>query len=117
MEILDESLNYYANLMLDDFKKSEIYKKFYVEAANLNCKIKVECGKSIDLKDKDIYLGIVFCDENDKPIEIYDEGEMSASISIVRVDEKNRYCFSHWFQDDFIEDIKLLINIIMKFKK
>ena len=68
MNILDETLNYYANLMLDDFRKSEIHKKFYEEATNLNCKMKVDCGKSIDLKDENIYLGIVFCDENDEPI-------------------------------------------------
>jgi len=92
--------------MLDDFKKKEIYKKFYIEAANLNCKIKVNCGKSIDLKDKSIYLGIVFCDENDKTIELYDEGEMSASISIVRVDEKKwniRCCkYVGWFGRSWI---------------
>ena len=117
MDILDETLNYYANLMLDDFRKSEIYKKFYEEATNLNCKMKVDCGKSIDLKDKNIYLGIVFCDENDEPIEIYDEGEMSASVSIIRVDKKKRYYFSHWHQDDFIEDIKWIISKIMELKK
>ena len=113
MNILDETLNYYANLMLDDFRKSEIHE----EATNLNCKMKVDCGKSIDLKDENIYLGIVFCDENDEPIKIYDEGEMSASVSIIRVDKEKRYYFSHWHQDDFIEDIKFLISKITKSKK
>ena len=116
MKILDDTLKYYATQILDDFKKSDFYKKIYAEATNLNYKIKTDCGKSIDLKDKYIYLGIVFCDENDKPIEIFDEGEMSASISIVRVDGQNRYYFSHWLQDDFIEDINLLINKIMESK-
>lgn len=117
MNILDETLNYYANQMLTDFKKSDIYKKFYKEAVDLNCKMKVDCGKSVNLKDNNIYLGIIFCDDCDKPIEIYDEGEMSASISIINVDKKNRYYFSHWNQDDFVEDISWLINKIKKLKK
>lgn len=117
MKILDETLKFFANQMIDDFKKSNIYKKFYVDAAKLNCKIKVECGKSVNLKDQNIYFGIVFCDEYDKPIEIYDEGEMSASISIIKVDKKNRYYFSHWNQDDFVEDISSLISKIKELKK
>ncbi len=117
MEILDKTLNYYVNQMIEDFKKSDVYKKLCVEAANLNCKIKVDCGRSVDLKDHNIYFGIVLCDEYDKPIDIYDEGEMSASISIINVDKKNRYYFSHWNQDDFVEDISWLINKIKKLKK
>ena len=115
MKILDETLNYFANQMIDDFKKSDIYKKLCDEAAKLNCKIKVDCGKSVNLKDHNIYFEVVFCDEHDKPIEIHDEGEMSASISIITVDKKNRYYFSHWNQDDFVKDISWLINKIKEF--
>ncbi|MBQ6783349.1 MAG: hypothetical protein IJP63_05045 [Acholeplasmatales bacterium] len=117
MKILDETLKYFANQMTDDFKKSDIYKNFYLEATNLNCKIKVDWGKSDNLKDSNIYLGIIFCDEYDKTLEIYDEGEMSASTSIIEVDKKNRYYFSHWHKDDFVKDIIELINTIKKLKK
>ena len=117
MEILDKTLKYYANQILDDFKKSDILKKIIVEAKELNCKISVKCGKSVNLKDDNIYLGIIFCEENDKPLEIFDEGEMSTSICIVKVDNKSRYYFSHWEQDDFIEDIMLIINKIKSEKK
>ena len=68
MRILDETLNYFANQMIDDFKKSDIYKKLCAEAAQLNCKIKADCGKSVNIKDHNIYIGIVFCDEYDKCI-------------------------------------------------
>ena len=117
MNILDETLNYYANQMLTDFKKSDIDKKFYIEAVDLNCKMKVDYGRSVNLKDNNIYLGVIFCDECDKPIEIYDEGEMSVAISIISVDKKKRYYFSHWLQDDFVKDIIELINKIKKLKK
>lgn len=117
MGILDDTLQYYTNQVLDDFKKSDVYKKLNTEVESLNCKIIVECSKSVDIKDNNIYLGITFCDECDKPIKIFDEGEMSTSISIVRVDKKNRYYFSHWQQDEFIDDITWLINKIKELKK
>lgn len=117
MNILDDTIKYYSNQIIDDFKKSDIYKKINDEVANLNCKIIVDCNKSINLRDKNIYLGITFFDEYDNPIEIYDEGQMSVSQCIVRVDKKDRYCFNYWHQDEFIEDIDWIIKKITEIKK
>ena len=54
MKILDDTLQYYADQILCDFKKSETYKRISDEAGNLNCKIIVNCDKSLNITDKNI---------------------------------------------------------------
>lgn len=106
---ISETINYYCENEMKDFKDSSFYKKIE-ELVNLK-ELKLECsyGKALD---KNLYLGISILDKNGELVEIFDDGFLTTSTMLIMVDKKDRFKFFSWQDEDFIEDLNWIIEKI-----
>ncbi len=105
-----ETIKYYCENEVQDFKNSSYYKKIEDLVALKNLIIECSYDRSLDTKDKNIYLGISILDKNNNYIELYDEGTLSISTMIVLFDKKDKIKFFPWNDNEFIEDLNWVIN-------
>lgn len=109
---LDDTLKYYCKKELEEFVSSSIYSKLnkLVESHRLN--LKLDFGNAVDEKDKNLYLSLSVFDKNGNLVEIFDDGFLTTSTTLIMVDKKDRYKFFSWKGKEFIEDLNWIIKNI-----
>lgn len=110
-ENLLEVLSLYCNNEIDNFKNSELYSKLQKLVNELNYILVCEYGKELNnKKSENLYLSITVFNDKNEVIEIFDEGFLTASTLLVLVDNKYRYKFFSWKDEEFVEDLNWLIK-------
>lgn len=109
---LDDTLKYYCKKELEEFVSSSIYSKLnkLVESHRLN--LKLDFGNAVDEKDKNLYLSLSVFDKNGNLVEIFDDGFLTTSTTLIMVDKKDRYKFFSWKGKEFIDDLNWIIKNI-----
>ena len=119
-ENLFNVLSLYCNNEIENLKNSELYMKLQKLVDELNYILVCEYGKELNnKKSENLYLSITVFNDKNEEIEIFDEGFLTASTTLVLIDKKNRYKFLSWQDDEFIEDLNWIIkqlNILAKNK-
>lgn len=94
------------------FTKSDLYNLLIETANKTNYTIDIFHGV-IKEKNNDIYcISINVIDEYHKFIELYDDGQLSAFVTLVNV-KKNKAQFYKWNDIDFTEDIEKIIDFLI----
>ena len=102
-----KTIRYYCQLELNDFKRSHIFKSIKKLSRNKNFVVICDIAKG-EYNKPDLnkyYLSVEIRDENNQPIEIYDEGSLGYVTLLVSVDKKNRIKLKSWTDDDFIDTL------------
>ena len=108
-ENLLKVLSLYCNNEIENLKNSELYIKLQKLVEELNYILVCEYGKELDnKKSKNLYLSITILNNKNEVIEIYDDGFLTVSTLLVWVDNKQRYKFLSWQDEEFIEDLNWL---------
>lgn len=95
-----------------------MYIKLQNLVEELNYNLACEYGRELDnKKSENLYLSITIFDDKNEMIEIFDKGFSTASTLLVWVDKKHRYKFLSWKDEEFIEDLNLLIKELENIKK
>ena len=116
-ENLRKVLSLYCNNEIENLKNSELYIKLQKLVEELNYILVCEYGKELDnKKSENLYLGITIFNNKNEVIEIFDEGFLTASTLLVLVDNKYRYKFLSWKDEEFIEDLNWLIKELENIK-
>ena len=119
-ENLFNVLSLYCNNEIENLKNSELYMKLKKLVDELNYILVCKYGKELNnKKSENLYLSITVFNDKNEEIEIFDEGFLTASTTLVLIDKKNRYKFLSWQDDEFIEDLNWIIkqlNILAKNK-
>lgn len=111
-------LSLYCNNEIENLKNSELYNKLKKLVNELNYILVCEYGKEINnKKSENLYLSITIFNDKNEIIEIFDEGFLTASTLLVLVDNKYRYKFLSWRDEEFIEDLNWLIKELENIKK
>ena len=74
-----------------------------------------ECKNALVEKSENFYLTITIFNTNNKEIEIFDEGSLTAITLLVEVDNKQRVRFFSWSDDEFIDDLKWIVKHLNTF--
>ena len=106
-QILLETIDYFCDKQLNDFKKSELYQKLKLEVEKTGYIIILEVGCEYDKPNSyNRFLSVSIHDEENHLVELPDEGNLTTATQIVLVDKKNRFVFSDWNDIEFIDDIE-----------
>lgn len=117
-ENLLKVLSLYCNNEIENLKNSELYSKLQKLVNELNYILVCEYGKELNnKKSENLYLSITIFNDKNEIIEIYDEGFLTVSTLLVLVDNKYRYKFLSWRDEEFIEDLNWLIKKLENIKK
>ena len=110
-ENLLKVLSLYCNNEIENLKNSELYSKLQKLVNELNYILVCEYGKELNnKKSENLYLSITVFNDKNEVIEIFDEGFLTASTLLVLVDNKYRYKFLSWKDEEFVEDLNWLIK-------
>lgn len=110
-ENLLKVLSLYCNNEIENLKNSELYSKLQKTVNELNYILVCEYGKELNnKKSENLYLSITVFNDKNEVIEIFDEGFLTASTLLVLVDNKYRYKFLSWKDEEFVEDLNWLIK-------
>lgn len=116
-ENLLKVLSLYCNNELENLKNSELYIKLQKLVNELNYILVCEYGKELNnKKSENLYLSITVFNDKNEAVEIFDEGFLTASTLLVLVDNKYRYKFLSWKDEEFIEDLNWLIKELENIK-
>ena len=116
-ENLLEVLSLYCNNEIENLKNSELYIKIQKLVDELNYILVCEYGKELNnKKSENLYLSITVFNDKNEAVEIFDEGFLTASTLLVLVDNKYRYKFLSWKDEEFIEDLNWLIKELENIK-
>lgn len=116
-ENLLKVLSLYCNNEIENLKNSKLYIKLQKLVSDLKYILVCEYGKELEnKKSKNIYLSITVLNGKNEVVEIFDEGVLTASTLLVLVDNKNRYKFLSWKDEEFIEDLNWLIKELENIK-
>lgn len=116
-ENLLKVLSLYCNNELENLKNSELYIKIQKLVNELNYILVCEYGKELNnKKSENLYLSIMIFNDKNEAVEIFDEGFLTASTLLVLVDNKYRYKFLSWKDEEFIEDLNWLIKELENIK-
>ena len=108
-ENLLKVLSLYCNNELENLKNSEVYIKLQKLVNELNYILVCEYGKELNnKKSENLYLSITVFNDKNEAVEIFDEGFLTVSTLLVLVDNKYRYKFLSWKDEEFIEDLNWL---------
>ena len=108
-ENLLKVLSLYCNNEIENLKNSELYIKLQKLVDELNYILVCEYGKELDnKKSENLYLSITIFNNKNEVIEIFDDGFLTVSTLLVWVDNKRRYKFLSWQDEEFIEDLNWL---------
>ena len=108
-ENLLKALSLYCNNEIENLKNSELYIKLQKLVDDLNYILVCKYGKELDnKKSENLYLSITICNNKNEVIEIFDDGFLTVSTLLVWVDNKHRYKFLSWQDEEFIEDLNWL---------
>ena len=117
-ENLFKVLSLYCNNEIENLKKSELYIKLQKLVDELNYIIFCEYGKDLNnRKSENLYLSITVLNSKNEMVEIFDEGFLTASTSLVLVDKKKRYSFFSCKEEEFIKDLSWIIKELENIKK
>jgi len=117
-ENLLKVLSLYCNNEIENLKNSELYIKLQKLVEELNYILVCEYGKELNnKKSENLYLSITVFNDKNEAVEIFDEGFLTASTLLVLVDNKYRYKFLSWKDEEFIEDLNWLIKELENIKK
>lgn len=117
-ENLLKVLSLYCNNEIENLKNSELYIKLQKLVEELNYILVCEYGKELNnKKSENLYLSITVFNDKNEAVEIFDEGFLTASTLLVLVDNKYRYKFLSWKDEEFIEDLNWLIKELEYIKK
>lgn len=110
-ENLLKVLSLYCNNEIENLKNSELYIKLQKLVEELNYILVCEYGEELNnKKSENLYLSITVFNDKNEVIEIFDEGFLTASTLLVLVDNKYRYKFLSWKDEEFVEDLNWLIK-------
>ena len=110
-ENLLKLLSLYCNNEMENLKNSELCIKLQQLVDELNYILVCECGKELDnKKTENLYLSITVFNDKNEVVEIFDDGFLTISTLLVCVDNKHRYKFLSWQDEEFIEDLNWLIK-------
>lgn len=110
-ENLLKVLSLYCNNEIENLKNSELYIKLQKLVDELNYILVCEYGKELDnKKSENLYLSITIFNNKNEVIEIFDDGFLTVSTLLVCVDNKHRYKFLSWQDEEFIEDLNWIIK-------
>ena len=108
-ENLLKVLSLYCTNEIENLKNSELYIKLQKLVDELNYILVCEYGKELDnKKSENLYLSITIFNNKNEVIEIFDDGFLTVSTLLVLVDNKHRYKFLSWQDEEFIEDLNWL---------
>lgn len=108
-ENLLKVLSLYCNNEIENLKNSELYIKLQKLVDELNYILVCKYGKELDnKKSENLYLSITIFNNKNEVIEIFDDGFLTVSTLLVWVDNKHRYKFLSWQDEEFIEDLNWL---------
>ena len=108
-ENLLKVLSLYCTNEIENLKNSESYIKLQKLVDELNYILVCEYGKELDnKKSENLYLSITIFNNKNEVIEIFDDGFLTVSTLLVWVDNKHRYKFFSWQDEEFIEDLNWL---------
>ena len=108
-ENLLKALSLYCNNEIENLKHSELYIKLQKLVDDLNYILVCKYGKELDnKKSENLYLSITIFNNKNEVIEIFDDGFLTVSTLLVWVDNKHRYKFFSWQDEEFIEDLNWL---------
>lgn len=108
-ENLLKVLSLYCNNEIENLKNSELYIKLQKLVDDLNYILVCKYGKELDnKKSENLYLSITIFNNKNEVIEIFDDGFLTVSTLLVWVDNKHRYKFFSWQDEEFIEDLNWL---------
>lgn len=108
-ENLLKALSLYCNNEIENLKNSELYIKLQKLVDDLNYILVCKYGKELDnKKSENLYLSITIFNNKNEVIEIFDDGFLTVSTLLVWVDNKHRYKFFSWQDEEFIEDLNWL---------
>lgn len=110
-ENLLKVLSLYCNNEIENLKNSEVYIKLQKLVNGLNYVLVCEYGKELNnKKSENLYLSITIFNDKNEEVEIFDEGFLTASTLLVMVDNKYRYKFLSWKDEEFVKDLNWLIK-------
>ena len=110
-------LSLYCNNEIDNLKNNALYIKLQQLVNELNYVLVCEYGKELDnKKSENLYLSITIFNDKNEVIEIFDDGFLTVSTLLVRVDNKHRYEFLSWQDEEFIEDLNWLVKELANIK-
>lgn len=116
-ENLLKALSLYCNNEIENLKNSKLYIKLQKLVSDLKYILVCEYGKELEnKKSKNIYLSITVLNGKNEVVEIFDEGFLTAATLLVLVDNKDRYKFLSWKDEEFIEDLNWLIKELENIK-
>ena len=116
-ENLFNVLSLYCNNEIENLKNSELYMKLKKLVDELNYILVCKYGKELNnKKSENLYLSITVFNDKNEEIEIFDEGFLTASTTLVLIDKKNRCKFLSWQDEEFIEDLNWLIKELENIK-
>ena len=108
-ENLLKVLSLYCNNEIENLKNSELYVKIQKLVDELNYILVCEYGTELDdKKSENLYLSITILNDKNEVIEIFDDGFLTVSTLLVLADNKHRYKFLSWQDEEFIEDLNWL---------
>ena len=108
-ENLLKVLSLYCNNEIEDLKNSKLYIKIQKLVDELNYILVCEYGTELDdKKSENLYLSITIFNDKNEVIEIFDDGFLTVSTLLVWADNKHRYKFLSWQDEEFIEDLNWL---------
>lgn len=114
----DKALSIYIKMEINDLKKYSLFLK--IKKLTFKNKYSLECEEYTQKKKKaeNVYISIAVYDENNKLIEIFDDGFLAASTLIIARDKKERFKFFSWEDDsDFIESLERIYKKLCEIKK
>lgn len=114
-KILD-LLDTYCNAEIADFRCHQLYTELSNMANELGYHLECGHGRSLNDRDCNVYLYIHVYNQNKETVEVFDEGELSASTELVVIDRKERIRFFSWDDEDFVDSIHWMIRILQKIK-
>lgn len=111
---INEIIASYCESEITEFKASLMFENLSALIKKSNLFLECDYGYEKNKNYGNTYLSVTILNEKKEPIEIYDEGFLTASSILVSIDKKNRYKFYSWKDDEFIDDINWIVEQIKK---
>lgn len=110
-------LDTFCNNEMADFMDHKLYYMLQSMTNELGYRLICKYGYGKEKRDsRNVYLSISVNDHNNVPIQIYDEGDLSASTELIKIDKRERVSFFAWNDEDFVDSIHWMIRMLREIK-
>lgn len=107
-------LDVYCNSEIAEFKSHQLYAKLCNMVKGLGYDLECGYGRSLNDRDRNVYLYICIHNQNMEIVEVFDEGELCASTKLIVIDKKDRIRFFSWADEDFVDSIHWMIRLLQE---